>query len=243
MSSCPSCGHASPSRNTFCGNCGKPLSPKSDNKTILYIIVGVLSLSALLCVTAIFTYRPTPIVAPKQIASASPTATPTPPPTEAEKFADAKGRVQKFSSPHQIQEGLDYLKQIPKGAAEFKEAQQLLRAGEKIYREALAEEKKVEQERKTQEAEAAIIGTQPTLRAWDGGVDCVDKYLKNVLNDYDSSEYVEWSPVTKIKVKGQPYWAVRLRLRATNAFGGKIMKDTYYFIRHDRVVYSEGLGG
>lgn len=45
----------------------------------------------------------------------------------------------------------------------------------------------------------------------------------------------------KVEYQGQPYWGVRLRLRAKNAFGGKIVKETYYLIRNESVVIAEGL--
>jgi hypothetical protein len=59
--------------------------------------------------------------------------------------------------------------------------------------------------------------------------------------DYDSSEFVEWAPVTKLEVKGEPFWVVRLKLRAKNAFGGQVLKNTFYFIRQNRVITAEGL--
>jgi hypothetical protein len=40
----------------------------------------------------------------------------------------------------------------------------------------------------------------------------------------------------------EPYWGVRLKLRAKNAFGAYILRDTYYFMRNNKVVKSEGLG-
>lgn len=85
------------------------------------------------------------------------------------------------------------------------------------------------------------MGPKPKNSEWDGRVDAVVKYLRRNLNDYDSSEFVEWSPVTKLKVKGEPFWVVRLKLRAKNAFGGYILKDTFYFIRQNEVVAAEGL--
>jgi len=90
-------------------------------------------------------------------------------------------------------------------------------------------------------AELLVLGPKPKNSEWDGRVDAVVKYLRRNLNDYDSSEFVEWSPVTKLKVKGEPFWVVRLKLRAKNAFGGYILKDTFYFIRQNEVVAAEGL--
>jgi hypothetical protein len=90
-------------------------------------------------------------------------------------------------------------------------------------------------------AEILILGPKPKNSAYDGRVDAVVNYLRKNLNGYDSSEFVEWSPVTKMEVKGEPFWVVRLKLRAKNAFGAYLVKDTYYFIRKDKVVTAQGL--
>ncbi len=49
------------------------------------------------------------------------------------------------------------------------------------------------------------------------------------------------APVSKVNVDDQLYWGVRLKLRAKNAFGGYILRDTYYYIRNDQVVFSKGI--
>ena len=86
-----------------------------------------------------------------------------------------------------------------------------------------------------------IIGKKPLQSSWDAEVLPVKRYLRTHLNDYDSSEFVEWSRVTKVTVDGQKYWGVRLKLRAKNAFGGYILRDTYYYMRHDEVKFATGL--
>ena len=86
-----------------------------------------------------------------------------------------------------------------------------------------------------------MLGQKPENSGWNGKVACVDRYLKTTLNDYDSSEYMEWSPVTKVELKGEPYWAVKLKLRAKNAFGAYIVKDVAFFIRQNEVVKAVGL--
>ena len=98
-----------------------------------------------------------------------------------------------------------------------------------------------------QETQAALeqeypgIGPKPQQSAMNGSVEVVDRYLRETLNDYQSAEYVEWSPVTPAKIDGESFWAVRLKLRAKNAFGAKILKDSYFVIRHDKVVSVTGL--
>ncbi|MCA1633220.1 MAG: hypothetical protein LC785_06010 [Acidobacteria bacterium] len=98
-----------------------------------------------------------------------------------------------------------------------------------------------------QETQAALeeeypgIGPKPQQSGLDGSVQAVDRYLRETLNDYQSAEYVEWSPVTPAKLNGESFWAVRLKLRAKNAFGAKILKDTYFVIRNEQVVSASGL--
>lgn len=111
----------------------------------------------------------------------------------------------------------------------------------KEYRQAQALNKKLVEKSARIGAEIIVLGPKPKNSEWDGRVDPVVRYLRRNLNDYDSSEFVEWSPVTKVEVKGEPFWAVRLKLRAKNAFGAYLLKDTYYFIRQNEVVTAQGL--
>jgi hypothetical protein len=89
--------------------------------------------------------------------------------------------------------------------------------------------------------DTSTLGPKPVQLSFNGKVICVDRYLRRTLNNYDDAEYVEWSPVSEVRYEGQPYWGVRLKLRARNAFGGKILKNTYYYIRHNEVIHAEGL--
>lgn len=91
------------------------------------------------------------------------------------------------------------------------------------------------------DTDIGIIGEKPFQSSWDGEVLAVKRYLRATLNDYESSEFVEWSPVSKVNIEGRLYWGVRLKLRAKNAFGAYVLRDTYYFIRFDEVVFSKGL--
>jgi len=119
------------------------------------------------------------------------------------------------------------LREIPKEAREYGAAKTLI-------------QKLIEKSARIT-AEILVLGPKPSNSEYDGRVDAVVEYLKNTLNDYDSSEFVEWSKVTKVQVKGEPFRAVRLKLRAKNAFGAYLLKNTYYFIRQNKVVTSEGL--
>ncbi len=164
-------------------------------------------------------------------AAPSPTATPKPTFVELQQRGEA---LLKLKKDEYVQDDLkDFdavlqpLREIPKEAKEYRQAQAL--------------NKKLIDKSARIGAELLVLGPKPKNREWDGRVDAVVKYLRSNLNDYNSSEFVEWSPVTKLEVKGEPFWVVRLKLRAKNAFGGLILKDTYYFIRQNEVVAAEGL--
>lgn len=120
------------------------------------------------------------------------------------------------------------LKEIPTNSKDYKAAQAL--------------HKKLIDKVAVIGAERIVLGPKPMQSGWDAEVLPVKQYLRAVLNDYDSSEFVEWSPVTKVYIGKEPYWGVRLRLRAKNGFGALILRDTYYYIRNNQVVKSTGLG-
>jgi hypothetical protein len=156
----------------------------------------------------------------------TPTPTPTPSsPTEA--LARAKHLADEGASRADLGQAVDMLSNIPKGAKEYKEAQSLLEPTRKRWARLAAEE--------------IVLGPKPENAGWNGKVYCVDHYLKRTLNDYDSAEYLEWSPVTRMDVKGEPYWVVRLKLRAKNSFGAFIVKDVVFLIRQNEVVNVIGL--
>lgn len=86
-----------------------------------------------------------------------------------------------------------------------------------------------------------ILGKKPEQSAWGGEVPEVRKYLQRNLNDFDSSEYVDWSPVSEVKRGEELFWGVRLRLRAKNAFGAYIVKDIYFYIKDGEVKHADGI--
>jgi hypothetical protein len=171
------------------------------------------------------TSKPSPTVMP------SPSATPKPTFAELQQRAEPLLRLEKEEYVRDDLGPFDAvigpLRQIPKDAKEYAAAQGLI--------------KKLIDKSARMTAEILVLGPKPKNSEWDGRVDPVVEYLKNNLNDYDSSEFVEWSPVTKLEVKGEPFWVVRLKLRAKNAFGGYVLKNTFYFIRQNKVVTAEGL--
>ena len=165
------------------------------------------------------------------VVSATPTATPKPTFLDLQQRAESLLKLEKEEYVSSDLSAFDAvvgpLRQIPKEAKEYRAAQALI--------------KKLIDKGARITAEVLVLGPKPKNSEWDGRVDPVVDYLRSNLNDYDSSEFLEWSPVTKLEVKGEPFWVVRLKLRAKNAFGGYILKNTFYFIRQNKVVAAEGL--
>lgn len=112
----------------------------------------------------------------------------------------------------------------------------------KDYKAAQALKSKIEKLHLAILAQQNLAGPKPKNSDFDGSVDAVRDFLRSNLNDYSSSEFVEWSPVIGTYLDGKPYWLVRLKLRAKNGFGALILRDTYYYIQNGRVVRTKGLG-
>ncbi|CAN5354836.1 hypothetical protein BH10ACI2_BH10ACI2_00250 [soil metagenome] len=89
--------------------------------------------------------------------------------------------------------------------------------------------------------EQATLGEKPAKSNVDGSIVEVKDYLRANLNDYSSAEFVAWSPVTFVRIKGQPFWTVKVKLRAKNAFAAYLLRNTSYFIQRSTVVRAEGL--
>jgi hypothetical protein len=215
-----------------------------DSKTIkgLLIAGGVLLASTIGC-CGIFGFfgavsdknKPTvesqTVETPKPFISQTPTPMPAP-----ETFAELKQKANNALALEKEEYSQDdikvftdtseKLKAIPKTEKDYKEAQSL---SKKLYDRVIR-----------LAAERLLLGDKPQS-GYNGKVSEVDQYLSKTLNDYDDSEYVEWTPVKKIEIKGEPYWAVGLKLRAKNAFGAKILKDVVFLIRQGQVVKTMGL--
>ena len=117
----------------------------------------------------------------------------------------------------------------------------------KLDAEEARKQKKIEAERKEREAErqrekeiADIIGPKPENSSWDAAVAPVVSWLKSNLKDPKSLEFIEWSPVTKINLDGEYYWAVRVKYRAKNSFGGYVVEEIICYMRHEKVVFHSG---
>lgn len=246
---CPRCQTANAAEARFCSQCGLPftqqpsLPPRPVSNKAVWITVGLLVAvlgSCGICgvIGKLGDNSTKRTVANTNAASstsptvvASPTATPKPTFAELQERAEPLLRLDKEEYLRDDLGAFDAvigpLREIPKDAKEYAPAQALI--------------KKLIDKSARMTAEILVLGPKPKNSEWDGRVDPVVEYLKDNLNDYDSSEFVEWSPVTKLEVKGEPFWVVRLKLRAKNAFGGYVLKNTFYFIRQNKVVTAEGL--
>jgi len=93
-----------------------------------------------------------------------------------------------------------------------------------------------EAERRARAAEEARArGEKPYQSEWDRSVPVVELYLEDVLKDPDSFEAIEWSPM----VEHGPFWAVRVKYRAKNSFGGYVVEERVALIQQGRVVHVE----
>lgn len=243
---CPGCATPIAPGSFFCPRCGLQFAqqtlPKKNSLSTPVILLLVCLGSCFLCgiVGAVINaVNPKPNVAKNtsaNITNGNGTASPTPSPaprTFAELKADADRLLALGRESYQSVELSEFdkvmqpLNQIQKDSKDYKAAQAL--------------HKKLIEKVAVIGAEQILLGPKPIQSGWDGGVIPVKSYLRRVLNDYDSSEFVEWSPVNKVYIGKEPYWGVRLRLRAKNAFGAYITRDTYYYIRNNEVVLSKGL--
>ncbi len=87
------------------------------------------------------------------------------------------------------------------------------------------------------DAQIARIGEQPEQSAWDGSYYEVERYLKRVAHDPDS---IDVSACTKA-VPTEKGWAIRCEYRGKNAFGGLILKNGLFVVKHGAVVSAADL--
>jgi hypothetical protein len=89
-------------------------------------------------------------------------------------------------------------------------------------------------------ADSTVMG-QPPAQLANGQVPAVIRYLQDNLNDPYSMRLLKWSKVQKVTKYGARYWYVSLRMRAKNGFGAYILRDTGFYMRHNKVVFTENL--
>ena len=79
-------------------------------------------------------------------------------------------------------------------------------------------------------------GEKPMQSSFDESVNEVKRYLSANLKDPKSTEYIAWSPVTLVDVKGIYGWEVTVKYRSKNSFGGYVIEQKTAIIQHGKVV-------
>lgn len=249
---CPRCGNPTNAGSRFCSNCGQqftqnaqqafqqPNLPKKNSLSAVWIVLGVLGLCALCGGIGAISDKldknkqnPATLTSSNQATNANSQTTPTATPQLT--FAELKAKAQPLlKMPTQSQseftkddlkpfdDVMKPLREIPKEAKEYKEAQNLLNQLNKKLAIFMAE--------------IFILGPKPTNSAYDGNVAPAQEYLKQTLKDYSSSEYISWTNVTKIYVGKEPYWGTTVKIRAKNSFGAYVINDIGFLIRNNKVV-------
>ena len=83
--------------------------------------------------------------------------------------------------------------------------------------------------------EDALLGNKPPQQT-NGKVQIVMDWFQENLHDPYSMRIVRWSKVEKELVAREPYWVVRVRVRAKNTFGAYVLSDYVFFIRKNKIV-------
>jgi hypothetical protein len=90
-------------------------------------------------------------------------------------------------------------------------------------------------ERRASASSDAERGPEPKVSAWDGSVRCVERYLKETMNDPGSYQHVS----STAPVAVGPSWIVVSRFRAKNGFGALTVHQARFEIQRDQVVDME----
>lgn len=238
---CPRCQMPNVAGSQFCNKCGASFQAQKtqNNNRLPAWAIGVIALFSVIAICGmcgvigkLSDQKKNNIeqVANTQPANVAATPAPTPAPLT---FAELKAKAQpllKFPDRAEytveelkpFDEVMKGLREIPKEAKEYKEAQKLFDQLNKKLSVFLAE--------------ILVLGPKPTNSAYDGNVAPAQEYLKQALNDYDSSEYLGWTNVQKTYIGSEPYWTTSARIRAKNAFGAFVVNEFTFYIRNNQVV-------
>lgn len=223
---CPQCGTRINTPAQFCSGCGVQFvvqPKKKSNAGWLALLLLILLIAICGIGSAGINKSNSPVAQQKTLSNLNAPLPPKPALTDAEKLQKAKTIIESNADNQEIDNAVNLIKTIPKNSRQYSE-------GQKLYNKAVHTI-----------TERAVIGAKPISNGFDGSVSAVKSYLSATLNDYDNSEFLEWSDVAKVYVRKEPFWAVRLKLRAKNAFGAYIVKDAVFYIRQNQVVSSQGL--
>ncbi len=247
MIQCAKCGVANAVDARFCNSCGNSfpipqptMSTKNkSNLTAILIVVGCVFGSCVLCgivggIKEAINPSNKNVVqtnANNVLNQANTTPVPTATPISFEDLKKQTATLLKFEKAEyksddlkQFDDVLNPLKTISKDSPNYKEAQKLIKS--------LIDKSSVIG------AEILVLGEKPN----EGDLHVAfNQYLRSRLNDYDSSEYVDYTPAIKVKIKNEPFWMSILKLRAKNGFGAYVVRDIKMYLRNKKVVVADGL--
>ncbi|MCE5320650.1 MAG: hypothetical protein LLF93_06070 [Bacteroidales bacterium] len=83
------------------------------------------------------------------------------------------------------------------------------------------------------------IGDKPEQSEWDGSVKVVKDFIKENANDASSIKFLEWSKVSAF----DKFWIVRCKYKGTNALGGVITENVWFYIQNNQVIKTKKLAG
>lgn len=231
MKLCLNCKYQNQNDANFCSNCNTPfLQPKKSSNTAIIATIAVASVIVVIVLCGLVG-AVTDNKMPQQTAQTVKTPiSESPPPTP--KFSDLKllafeqldANKSEYSM-RDIQEigsTIKSLQSTPKDSEHYKEANEIA--------------KKLNDRSAYIAAEIVVLGEKPSeidLKL------AFNNYLRDKLNDYSSSEYVDYSMPRKVYIEKEPFWVSTLKLRAKNAFGAYVLQDFNMYIRNKKVVAAE----
>lgn len=96
--------------------------------------------------------------------------------------------------------------------------------------------KKIEEQNTIYENETKIFGERPSPNNWNGSYYEVASYLKTIMHDPSSLEFVGCTTVFRMTGKG---WIVGCEYRGKNAFGAKVLNANWFTIVQGKVINVE----
>lgn len=124
----------------------------------------------------------------------------------------------------------DYKNVDPEGLKKF------LAKGEKSFY-SLEKYTDAEYDFNNREMTVRAVGEQPEQSEWDGSVKAVEDYVKSNANDASSIDFIEWSKVSPIG----DYWVVRAKFKGSNALGGIVTVNKWFYIQNNKVVKTKDI--
>lgn len=76
------------------------------------------------------------------------------------------------------------------------------------------------------------VGEKPKQSELTGSVSVVENFVKSNAYDASSIDFLEWSKVSSF---GE-YWIVRAKYKGTNAVGGVVTENTWFYIQNGEVI-------